>query len=97
MSNTNDGTTSNLLLRAFANLKAVRENLTRGYVHEEEFFQMFDAALDQLQQAGVDVTEWRFPADAVGNTDAGAFRAKIDAILTFFSLRQEKVEIGFHK
>ncbi|MGA2990418.1 MAG: hypothetical protein ABSD88_08070 [Candidatus Korobacteraceae bacterium] len=89
--------TEDLIRRAFVNLKSLRENLGSGYVHEESFFQMFNKALDKLQQAGEDVSEWRMPHNAVGNIDAGEFRAKIDALLMYFKVRQTKAQIGFHQ
>jgi len=88
-------TTNDAIRRAYVNLKALRTNLPRGYVHEEGLFKMFNRSLDELQQAGVDVSEWRMPHDAVGNTDATEFAARIDAILMYFTLRQEKTQIGF--
>ena len=41
------------ILRAYANLKAVRDNLGSGYVHEEGFYRQYNRALDELQQAGI--------------------------------------------
>jgi len=84
-------------MRAYANLTAMRNNLPSGYVHEEDFYKMFDTALNELQQAGAEVNEWRFPPDAVGGIDALEFRAKIDAILLYFTIEQEKTAIGFRK
>jgi hypothetical protein len=89
--------TSDLIQRAYVNLKSVRDSLTSGYVHEEGFFHMFSRALDELGQAGIDVNEWRLPHGAVGNVDANEFRAKIDAILMYFTIQQNKIQIGFHK
>jgi len=43
----------------------------------------------------VDVSEWRMPYDAVGNIHASEFCARIDAILMYFTIRQEKAQIGF--
>jgi len=88
-------TTNDAIRRAYVNLKAVRTNLPSGYVHEEGLFKMFNRALDELQQTGVDVSEWRMPYDAVGNTDATEFAARIDAILMYFTLQQQKTRIGF--
>lgn len=88
--------TPDLLRRAYANLKSIRENLSGGYVHDEGLFNMFATALNQLQQAGVDVREWRMPHDAIGNIGDNEFRARIDAILIYFIFRQENTQIGFH-
>lgn len=86
---------SDTIRRAFANLKAVRDNMPSGYVHDGGLFKMYDRALDQLQQAGHDVLEWRIPAAAVGNIDGNEFRAKVDAVLTYFTVRENDVQIGF--
>lgn len=86
-----------LIRRAFANLKSVRDNLPSGYVHDAGFFKMYDQALDQLQRAGHDVAEWRMPATAIGNVDGNEFRAKVDAVLTYFTVREKDVQIGFHQ
>ncbi len=56
---------------------------------------MFNNALDELQQAGEDVREWRLPNNAVGNTNAKAFAARIDAILLYFTFQNEKATLGF--
>jgi hypothetical protein len=87
--------TGDPILRAYANLKAVRDNLGSGYVHEEGFYRQYNSALDELQQAGVDVAEWRIPHRDVGNIDGKEFRAKIDAILIYFSVQNPKTKIGF--
>jgi hypothetical protein len=89
--------TGDPILRAYANLKASRENLPERFVYQEGFYRMFDLALDELQQAGVDVSEWRLPPNAVGITHSSEFRARIDAVLMYFTLRQEKTPIGFRK
>lgn len=89
--------TADLVRRAFVNLKSVRDNLHDGYIHEEGLHTMYRKALDELQQAGADVSEWRLPYDAVGNINGNEFRARIDAILMYFSIQQEKTQIGFHK
>ena len=89
--------TGDAIQRAYANLKAVRDNLSGGYVHEETYYKMFSTALGELQQAGVDVSEWRLPPNPVGTLDANEFRAKIDAILMYFTIQQEKTAIGFRK
>jgi hypothetical protein len=89
--------TGDAILRAYANLKAIRDNLPDRFVYQQEFYTMFNEALEELQQAGVDVSEWRLRPDGLGNTHATAFRAKIDAILTYFSIRQEKTRIGFQR
>jgi hypothetical protein len=84
-------------MRAYANLKAVRENLGTGYIHEEGFYRQYNQALDELQQAGVDVNEWRIPASAVGEIDGKEFRAKIDAILFYFEVQKPRTKIGFKR
>ncbi len=88
---------SDLIRRAYANLKSVRDNLPSGYVHDAGFFRMYDQALDQLQQSGNDVAEWRMPATAIGNVDGNEFRAKVDAVLTYFTVREKDVKIGFRQ
>jgi hypothetical protein len=87
--------TGDPILRAYANLKAVRENLPGGFVHEKGLYLMYNQALDELQQAGADVSEWRMPYDAVGETDAKEFAARIDAILMYFTVQEQKTQIGF--
>jgi hypothetical protein len=56
---------------------------------------MFNNAMAELQQAGVDVREWRLPSNAVGNTNAKEFAARIDAILMYFTFQQNEKTIGF--
>jgi len=89
--------TDDSIRRAYANLKAIRDNLGSGFVHEEGFYRQYDRALDELQQAGVDVREWRMPGNAVGNTDAHEFRSTIDAILIYFTVQETKARIGFRQ
>ena len=81
--------------RAYANLKSVRQNLGTGYVHERTFYEMYNQALNDLEQTGNDVQNWRIPSSAIGSLDAGELRAKIDAILTYFTVQRESVKIGF--
>jgi hypothetical protein len=92
-----DNATENqdLLRRAFANLKSVRANLPEKLVNQPTLYQQFDTALNQLEQAGQDVHEWRRLAGQ-GPLHALEFRAKIDAILLFFTIEQEDAQIGFH-
>ena len=87
--------TNDKIRRAFVNLKAVRDNLGTGYVHQEGLYKMFNQALEKLQQTGVSVSEWRMPHNAIGNVDAGEFRARIDAILMYFTIHVENRQIGF--
>jgi hypothetical protein len=81
--------------RAYANLMSLRANLQPGYVTDTIYYTMFDNALDQLQQAGANVSEWRIPRQSVGNLDSGEITVRIDAILTYFKVVQEKIPIGF--
>jgi len=83
------------ILRAYASLKAVHDNLPDKNVIQPGLYTMFNNALDELQQAGVDVREWRLPSNAVGNTHAKEFAARIDAILMYFTFQNEKTTIGF--
>ena len=88
-------TTCDPILRAYANLRAVREHLGSGYIHQQGFYEQYGRALDELQQAGVDVSEWRIPANAVGEIHGKEFRAKIDAILIYFDVQKEGTRVGF--
>jgi hypothetical protein len=45
---------------------------------------------DELHQAGKEVSEWRMPYDAVANIEESEFRARIDAILIYFTIKGEK-------
>ncbi len=86
---------ADLIQRAYVNLKSVRDNLPeRGYVIEKTFFAMFNRALAELQGAGKNVSEWRMPPDAAGKIHSSEFRAKIDAILMYFTVQQQQVQIG---
>ncbi len=88
---------ADLIRRAYVNLKSVRDNLPeRGYIVEKTLFAMFNRALAELQAAGKNVSEWRMPPDAAGRIDTSEFRAKIDAILMYFTV-QQRVQIGFLK
>ncbi len=89
--------THDFIRRAFVNLKSLRENMPVGYVHEESFYKSFNQALDQLQQAGNDVSEWRLASNAVGEADGLEFKQKIDAILMYFTIQQQKTAIGFNR
>lgn len=86
-----------LIRRAFVNLKSLRDNMPAGYVYQESLYKTFNHALDQLQQAGEDVSEWRLSSNAVGETEGLEFTAKIDAILMYFTIQQQQTSIGFHK
>jgi hypothetical protein len=90
-----DMRTGDPIPRAYANLKAVRDNLPDRNVFQSGLYTMFNNALDELQQAGVEVREWRLPSNAVGNTNAKEFAARIDAILMYFVFQNEKTAIGF--
>jgi len=92
-----DMQTGDPILRAYANLKAVRDDLPDKNVFREGLYAMFNNALDELQEAGVDVREWRLPGSALGNTHAKEFAARIDAILMYFSFQTKKTTIGFRK
>ncbi len=88
---------ADLIRRAYVNLKSVRDNLPEhGYIVEKTLFAMFNRALAELQAAGKNVSEWRMPPDAAGRIDTSEFRAKIDAILMYFTV-QQRVQIGFLK
>jgi hypothetical protein len=94
----NSANANDLVNRAFVNLSTLRENLDMtGYV-QEWAVDIFNRALDELQQAGQDVTEWeRIPLVEVDlGVDQYEFRAKIDAILMSFPRPEEKGPIGFH-
>jgi hypothetical protein len=88
--------TQDLIRRAFVNLKSLREHIPVGYVYEESFYRSFNQALDQLQQAGNDVSEWRLVSNAVGETDGLEFKQKIDALLMYFTFQEQKTAIGFN-
>jgi hypothetical protein len=88
--------TEDLVRRAFVNLKALRANMPEKSVHQPSFYQMFDTALNQLEQAGADVSEWR-RSDDEGPLHSLEFKAKIDAILMYFIIKQEKTSIGFSR
>lgn len=85
-----------LLRRALVNLKAVRNNLPEKLVNQPTLYQQFDTALNQLEQAGEDVSEWRRWGDE-GPLHSLEFKAKIDAILMYFTIEQQDTQIGFHK
>ncbi len=85
------------ILRAYVNLKAVRDDLPAKNVFQKGLYTMFNNALEELQEAGVDVREWRLPPGSFGCTHADEFRARIDAILMYFSIQQQKTKIGFHR
>jgi hypothetical protein len=52
--------------------------------------------LNQSEQAGEDISEWRRSGDE-GLMHSLEFKAKIDAILGYFTIRKENAQIGFHK
>lgn len=85
--------------RALVKLNALRENLDMtGYV-EQGVVDIFNNALDELQQAGEDVSEWEkiSPSEVYQGVDQHEFRARVDAIVTSFTVHQERLEIGFRK
>ena len=86
-----------LIRRAYVNLTSLRENMPDGYVHEKSFYKSFNQALDQLHHAGYDVNEWRLASNAVGETDGSEFKQKIEAILKYFTIQQERTAIGFNR
>jgi hypothetical protein len=77
------------------NLNAVRANLPEKMVNQPTLYQQFDTALNYLEQAGEDVHEWR-RSDDEGPLHSLEFKAKIDAILMYFTIQQENTQIGFH-
>ena len=83
-----------LIRRACSNLQALRNNLPDRFVYQEGMYAMFAQALDELHQAGEDVGEWRLRG-RVGEVHAREFGARIDAILMYFTVTQENVQIGF--
>jgi hypothetical protein len=88
-------TRDDLMCRAYVNLTILRDKLPSGRVHEEALFRIFNQSLEELRQAGLDLNEWRLPEEAVEKTDAQEFRSRIDAIMTYFSVRDEKVKLRF--
>jgi hypothetical protein len=86
-----------LLRRALVNLKALKANLPRGYIHEASFFTTFERSLDQLEQAGAEVSEWRLPHTDVGELEDSEFRVRIDAILEYFSVVERDASIRFRR
>jgi len=85
--------------RALVRLNALRGNLDMtGYV-EQGVVEIFNSALDELQRAGEDVSEWKTisPSEVYQGVDQHEFRAKVDAILMSFTVQQERVQIGFRK
>ena len=96
MSNTT-AQNEDLIKRAYVNLTSLRKNIPGGYVQEATYYEMFNRSLDQLQQTGVDVSEWRLPRVAQGELDSSEFFARIDAILTYFTISTQKTTIGFRK
>ena len=91
--------TADLIRRAYVNLASLRKNLPPGYVTDATFYDMFQRSLDHLQKAGHDVAEWRLPHNAKERqeTDSSEFLARIDAVLGYFTILEEKTVIGFHK
>jgi hypothetical protein len=85
-----------LLRRALVNLRAVRANLPEKLVNQPTLYQQYNAALGQLERAGEDVNEWRIGGNN-GPLHSLEFKAKIDAILAYFTIRKEDTQIGFHK
>ena len=85
-----------LIRRAYANLTGLRENLPKGLVHEgcAELLDIYKCALDELEEAGFDVNEWRIRT-RLGELHVTVLRAKIDAALTYFTVQQKRVQIGF--
>ncbi len=82
--------------RALVNLTAVKNNLPEKMVNQPSLYEMFDKALDQLEQADVDVSEWRRSGQD-GPLHALEFKAKISAILMYFDIEQKQTQIGFHQ
>lgn len=90
-----DMRTGDPILRSYANLKAVRDNPPERSVFQSGLYTMFNNALEELQQSGWGIREWRLPSNALGNTNAKEFAARIDAILMYFTFQKGKMTIGF--
>ena len=86
-----------LIRRAYVNLRALKENLHTGYVTDNSYYETFTRALDQLEKAGADVAEWRIYKGDYGKLEGGEILMRIDAILMYFTIQQEKTRVGFQK
>jgi len=81
-----------LIRRAFHNLSALRANVPKGYI-ERKYADQFKHALDQLEQVGFDVQEWRIPPSDLREFEYEDLVTRLDAVLGYFERPQEK--IGF--
>jgi hypothetical protein len=81
-----------LIRRAFHNLTALRANVPKGYI-ERKYAEQFHHALDQLEQVGYEVQEWRIPPSALHEFEYEDLVTRLDAVLGYFERPQER--IGF--
>lgn len=91
------------LFRAYAGLKALKDNLPEGgrFVYGD-LVNKFHNELDRLQKQGFDVEEYRIPETSFRQTaggravDSRLLHTNIDSLLNLFSLQQSGSDIGFH-
>jgi hypothetical protein len=82
-----------ILRRAYHNLIALRNNVPKGYI-ERKYADQFHHALDQLEQVGFDVREWRIPLSALREFQHQDLLTRLDAVLGYFT-KYERETIGF--
>jgi hypothetical protein len=79
-----------LIRRSFYNLSALRSNVPKGYI-ERKYADQFHHALNQLEQPGFDVQEWRISSSAMLGFERKDLFIKMDAVLGYFRKPYEKI------
>lgn len=99
------------LMRAYARLRALKENLPTYRYVEEIYVEQYHEGLHLLKESGFDVTEFSVPSVHLMHLSMGSGRqsksqyidrplllSKLDAVLTYFELATQRPPaiIGFH-
>lgn len=81
--------------RACSILTALRQNLegVRGYIHQTELINMYNCAIQLLEEDGPALAEWKLTRRTIEELKAVELRVKVDTVLTYFSFADK--QIGF--
>lgn len=99
---------SDKLMRAYARLRALRDNLSTDRYIELMYVEQYHEALQHLEENGFDVAEFRISPEHLKDITIGANKkrlhverplllSKLDAVLTYFELAVQRppAAIGF--
>lgn len=90
---------SDRVKRACSILAALRQNLEglRGYIHQAELINMYNCAIQLLEEDGHAMAEWRLSRRTIEELKAVELRVKIDTVLTYFSVADKQIGFDAHR